>query len=91
MLVEWLVFGVAFVGLVITIVSVSNKNASEIAVLKSDNETLKKDIRRCDEEMRLHISLNERAFSNFERDIKSINSKLDTLIGYFKAQNKLDI
>lgn len=75
------------IGLLITVIALFAKNQSEIAVLKSENEALRNSIKKCESDMNLHVTLNERAFDDINKNISSVNSKLDRLIGFFEAKN----
>lgn len=87
-LIGWASLIISFLGLLGTFILFIVRATSRITTTETEIKMIRLEINRVDKELRSHAILNEGAFLNIEKDIKSINSKLDELLGYFKATQK---
>jgi predicted PurR-regulated permease PerM len=82
--------GISFIVLIITIVTISNKTASKISVLASEinsvKEQTKLDIKRLDDELKFHITMQEKSFAGLEQQMKEIAQTVNIIKGYLEAK-----
>jgi hypothetical protein len=79
-LLQAIITTVGFIGIIV-------RYLSKQAILEKDICSIHNDLKRIEDDVKIHEISNERAFFMVESEIKKVNEKLDQLLGFFRAKN----